>query len=165
MILLDIILAILIVLAFLYGLWGGFIKRASEVIGLIAGIWIATLYYQLLASALTTVISINDPLAQGISFMLLLAGMSSAISFLANKIFSLVRIIPFASLVDRLLGAIITAFLAIIIIGALLTTTKEVPFIGGKIEDSFIAKTILSITDVVLPNALDAMQFIKTKTS
>ncbi len=159
----DIVLLAIIIGASLYGMWGGVIKRVSQLLGLIAGIWGATFLYKQVATLALTYVDWNTSLVESIVFIVLMTVISGLVSYLVERVLSLVHIIPFAGLIDRLLGATIAGVFTIIVLSLLFISLKGLPFayaIIPVLENSYIARYIILISDMVLPNVLNAIQII-----
>ena len=153
MAILDILLVLIIVGFILWGIWTGFSQMISNILATILGLIIAS-FFSPWVFAHWGYIFISDSLAKIIIFVLLFAISSRLISvlfWLLTKVFTWLIWIPFAGLVDRLLGGVLGLIEAIlIIVGLLYFSTQHIPadILLPILKTSFLGSilTVISIS-------------------
>lgn len=161
----DIVLLVIIISATLYGLLGGFIKRLSQLIGLLGGIWVASLLYMHLSQFVLPYIHWPAHIVESLAFIIILTIGSAILAYGSEKILSVIKIIPFAGVVDRFLGAVTAGALTIITLSLLFITLQSIPVaqkLVPKIKESQIASYIIEISNACMPQVIKAVQIIST---
>jgi len=148
---LDIVLLFIIVAFILWGVWTGFSQMISNILATILGLMVASFLSPWFFEH-WGYIFISPSLAKIIIFILLFAISSRLINilfWLLTKIFTWLIWIPFAGLVDRLLGGILGLIEAILIIlGLLYFSTQHIPadILLPILKTSFLSSFLTTIS-------------------
>ena len=121
----DIIILIIIALAIFKGLKDGFVKQAGAIIGLIAGVILASRFSSILAIRLHQWIEVSENIVKIISFIIILIGVCIGMGFLGKLFEKLLKAITLGWL-NKLLGVILSVFTATLIIGLLISLINYV---------------------------------------
>lgn len=144
----DMLIIIIISFCLIRGLFRGFIKETSSIIGVFGGFYAAFTYYPLLSASKPLSQWIQNPSYLNIvSFMTLFIAVFFIISLLGSAIKLLLKV-AFLGWFDRLCGAGFGFFKGILIVSVLLFTftsflSRGSPFIGG----SLLAPHVTSVSE------------------
>lgn len=145
----DIILLIILVLCVAWGLSLGFVGALGYVVGLIVGIISAGQFYPIVTTYISPYIPIvSENIINILSFFVVLSVISKLVSFIIDRIFGLISIIPFVKTFNRLLGALLGLIGGVIVTGALIYMMSRFPiatFFEEMITNSKLAPTLLML--------------------
>jgi uncharacterized membrane protein required for colicin V production len=105
----------------MFGFFMGLISAIGALIGIVAGTWLASIYFMDLAVWLSPYILGHEGIAKAVAFLLIFTIVNRLVAFIfwiVNKVFHLVSIIPFLKSINRLGGALLG-----FVEGALITGT------------------------------------------
>ena len=111
--LIDIILLIIIAGFGMFGLWFGLIHTLGSLIGTIAGIYLATRFYEPMAGWLTNITGWGGNVPKVIMFIVAFIVINRLVGFafwIVDKVLSLVTRLPFIAGINRFLGLIFDWF-------------------------------------------------------
>jgi uncharacterized membrane protein required for colicin V production len=159
----DFFLLIILASFVWFGFWFGLIHTFGVLIGIIAGTFVAGLWYDYLAKWTLFIFGGNLNLARVICFIIIFIAINRLVGFvfyLINKIFKFLSIIPFLKTINRLAGAVLGFIEGVLVLGLILYVTLRYPFwtwLNQAIASSKIASyliTIAKILKLLLPEAL-----------
>lgn len=147
---LDWIIIAWLVLAFLAGARSGFIFWVGTVLGFIAGIYIAGIYYPELSGLIG-----DSGWAKLIAFKILLilcSVLGGIAAKIINKLFNLIKWIPFLKTANRILGGLLAVIVNVLFISIVLYFASHIyisDILTQTIAESRIAAILLIISTVV----------------
>ncbi len=152
----DIVILVLVALAIVKGLIDGLIRQVGGIAGLFVGIILAGRFSALLASWLHQWISASENIVKILSFVLIIIA-TCLLMHLVGKLLEKIVTITTLGWLNRLLGAVLSVFGVVLLIGVLLSLIEYVNeswFIiipKEMIAQSKGVQIVTSITDVVFP--------------
>lgn len=109
MIILDVVLLLTIAGFVFYGLFFGFIRTVGSLLGLIIGLWVATLFYAQAFSIVQSMAFGADAIGKTLTFFILFTLVNRVVVLvfaLLDRTFDFFSIIPFLKTINRLAGAV-----------------------------------------------------------
>ena len=161
---LDIILLVLLFLSLWLGFWRGLVKTLSAIIGLIAGIFLAGIFYTDVVAWITQYVSWSESVLNVIVFILILIIAGRIADFILNGLFKFVSFLPFIKTINRLAGAAFGLVQGVIILGLVLFIYSKYPFweaLDSVIIDSQVAPALtflIKFALLLLPSALKEIE-------
>ncbi len=152
----DIVILVLIALAVVKGLIDGLIRQVGGIAGLFAGIILAGRFSALLASWLNQWVNASENIVKTLSFILIIIA-TCLVMHLIGKLLEKIVTITTLGWLNRLLGAVLSVFGAVLLIGVLLSLIEYVNtswFVivpQDVIAQSKGVQIITDVTDVVFP--------------
>jgi uncharacterized membrane protein required for colicin V production len=149
---LDIILIIWLISSLFSGFKMGFIYKLGSLIGLVAGLWVSSRFTPSVATWFG-----GGVFASMSAFFFLLSLTSHLFGLLAwgaDKLFSIVRIIPFVTTINRALGAVLSVVVTAFFLSASLYVLSALPIQTGlesTIAESRIAQAVLKLSVLYKP--------------
>lgn len=144
----DVGILLILVAWALYGFFVGFIRAAGSLSGALVGIWCAVHYQHVFGDAVGYRV---------LAFILIYAVVSRGIAFIAylmDKLFIVVKFIPFAGLVNKSLGALLAiAEATVVLLGVyfvLLQFTVTKAWIDSTLAQSALLSLIKTVAEKVL---------------
>jgi len=157
MILFDLILLLILGGFVLYGLWFGIIHTLGVLVGTIAGAFLAARWYEPVAGWTGFLFGGHENLAKVICFLLLFVIINRLVGllfWLVDKIFSFLKIIPFLSTINRLLGAVFGFLEGVLVLGLTLYVAERYPlgdWFTTSLVDSKIAHYFITVGKILTP--------------
>lgn len=146
----DVLILAALFLSTILGMYWGLIRQVLSVIGLVAGVLVASRYSGGVAETLSSFIS-NPQAAQVIAFIGIMIIVSALASFLATVLHQAIGLL-FLGWLDHLAGGVIGfvqgVLFCTIIVGAAATLPNE--GINAALADSQVAMTMVRVFGVVL---------------
>ena len=167
MILFDIILLIILGGFVLYGLWFGLIHSIGVLVGTIAGAYFAARWYDPVASWREFYFGGHANLARVICFLLIFALVDRLVGllfWLVDKVFSILKIIPFLGLANRLLGAALGFAEGVLVLGLTLYVAERYPlgdWFTTSLADSKVAHYLIDVGSILTPFLPEVLKQIK----
>lgn len=164
----DTILIVIIAGFGFYGLFFGLIRMIGNIVGILAGTFVASHYYEWFSqyTSWASFGSVNT--SKIISFIILLTITSAIVGiifYIVEKIFNLISIIPFVKSINRLTGLVFGLLLGSLLVGLLIFFASRysiiTSFFGQVLVDSRIAPLLarfVNILSPLMPDALKALQ-------
>jgi len=152
----DIILLITFFIFVAAGFWFGLIHTLGAIIGVVVGIFAASSLYHTFAQFFKFFM-IRENVAEIIAFIVLFVGISRLIGYMVHmfdKGFKLARLIPFATMVNRLAGGLLGFFEAALTLGTILFVVSNFNFspeLNAAIDNSAFAGLLVTIAKIVTP--------------
>lgn len=165
----DIILLIILGGFTMFGLWFGFIHTLGSLIGTVVGAFVSSHFYAPIADWVAQATGGNQNLVNVIVFIIIFIVANRLVGFvfwLIEKAFNILKIVPFLSSINRLLGAILGLAEGILVLGLILFFISKFPFsdwILGSLLKSSVATTLINVSSVLwplLPAALKQIQSV-----
>lgn len=164
---LDIILLIVLGGFTLFGLWFGFIHTIGSLVGAVVGAFVASHYYGPISNWIWHITGGNENLVKVIIFILIFAIANRLVGFIFwifEKIFNALKIIPFLSGINRLLGGVLGLIEGTLVVGLILFFISKFPFsdwLTVSMLKSGVAAYLIKISSILwplLPAALKQIQ-------
>ena len=136
------------------GLWGffsGVLGLVLPFVGMIVGLAVASRYGDAIGGVFSVVTESED--AQGLAgFLIIVALCAVGGGILALMARSLLRVIPIASMANRVLGLVVGVAIAFVLLSGIFAGLQEYPVaeVDAKIEDSRLAVFLADKFDVVI---------------
>ncbi len=146
----DIIIIAIVGLSGILGIYWGIIRQVLSIVGLVAGIVLASRYGPAVADWLSSFIS-DDRVAQAIGFFGVLLGTSALASFLASLLHRFAGLL-FLGWADHLAGGVLGAVQGSMFVVVLLTIAAASPNEGlsAALRDSQYAERFMQVFSFVL---------------
>lgn len=164
---LDIILLIILGGFTMFGLWFGFIHTLGALIGTFVGAFLSSHFYEPIANWVWSMTGGNLNLVKLIVFILLFIIANRLVGFvfwLIEKVFNVLKIIPFLSTINRLLGGILGLAEGVLSLGLFLFFISKFPFsewLSNSLAASNVTASLIKISSILwplLPAALKQVQ-------
>ncbi len=155
--LLDFILLIILFFFAFGGFFFGLIRTLGSLAGAVVGVVVAANYFQPIANWLGGLIGPSENWLRIIAFTLLFIVASRLVAlifWIINKVFNLVKILPFMSFINRLAGLILGLAEGVVVLGVALVFLVKFPFVDsliGTLEASKIAEWLFGVGTWLLP--------------
>lgn len=168
MTLFDLILLLILGGFVAYGLWFGLINTLGVLVGTIAGAFLAARWYDDVASWLGFLFGGRENLAKVICFLILFIIINRLVGlvfWLVDKIFSFLKIIPFLSTINRLLGAVFGFLEGVLVLGLTLYLAERYPlgdWFMNYLADSKVAHYFITVGKILMPLLPEVLKQIKT---
>lgn len=165
----DIILIIILAGFVMFGLWFGLIHTVGSLVGVVAGAYIASRYYGPIAVWVQSIFGGNINLVNVIIFILIFIIVNRLVGlifWIIDKIFGILKIIPFLGTINRLLGGVFGLVEGILVIGLILFFVSKFPFSHWLVQSmntSPVAAYLVKTSAVLwplLPAALKQIQAV-----
>jgi len=140
MITFDVVLLIILAGFVFYGLFFGLIRAVGSILGLIIGVWLASIFYLQAFGFIQKFFIGKEDLGRIITFVILFIIINRVVGFifiLLDKTFDFISIIPFLKSINRLAGAIFGLLTGSLLLGFIFYTVQDYPFIGSWLSNSF----------------------------
>lgn len=167
MILFDLILLLILGGFVLYGLWFGIIHTLGVLVGTIAGAFLAARWYESVASWASFLFGGHENLAKVVCFLLLFVIINRLVGlvfWLVDKIFSFLKIIPFLSTINRLVGAVFGFLEGTLVLGLTLYVAERYPlgdWFINSLADSKIADYFITVGKILMPLLPEVVKQLK----
>lgn len=141
----------------MFGFWFGFIHTLGALFSTVVGTFISSHYYEPVANWVWQMTSGNENLVKVIVFIVLFIIANRLVGFmfwLVEKVFNVLKIIPFLSTINRLLGAIFGLTEGVLVVGLILFFISKFPFsdwILGSILKSNVASYLIGVSSILWP--------------
>ena len=154
----DVIFILVIFGFLLFGFLLGFIHTLGSNIGFFLGIFIASRTYNLFGGSPLIKIAVF------IVIYIIVGRIVGLIFWLINKVFSLIKIIPFTKTIDRVLGALFGFTEGILIVTGIVfvISTQGNYTLTSLLAASKIAPIALKLSKILIPFVTDAFHTINT---
>ena len=142
----DIIVIVILGYCLIRGVFRGFVKELSSIIGVLGGFYAAFTYYMVVAKPLSKWIA-NSGYLNILSFLIIFCGVFIMISILGVIINYLLKIV-FLGWLDRIFGAVFGAMKGILIVSVLLIAlTAFLPRGTPVIKDSLLSHHVSLVSE------------------
>ena len=163
----DIILLSIIVAFGLVGFFFGFIHTLGSLLGTVLGVYLASRYYSVMAGWLMSVTGWQGNTTKVVMFIIaffLITRLVGIVFFFIEKIFNVLKFLPFVKTFNRFIGLILGLSEGIVTIGFAIFFIERFPLSAGimsHLANSVIApysSGIVSILWPLLPEAFRLLQ-------
>jgi uncharacterized membrane protein required for colicin V production len=149
----DIILIVILAGFTFYGLFFGFIRTIGSLIGLLAGLWVASHFYLIAFELGQKIFFGYEGIGKIIAFLLIFTLVNRLVVFgfgLLDNAFDIISIIPFLKSINRLAGGIFGFLMGVIILSVIIYFVTGYPIIGGwLIETLSVSKVVPYLEKIV----------------
>ena len=149
----DAILLIILAGFVFYGLFFGLIRTLGSIISLVAGLWLAFIFYLTVFGWVKNLFFSHELAGKIIVFIVLFTLINRLIGFifaLIDRTFDLLSVIPFLKTINRLAGAALGFIEGGLVLGLALLFISETAF-SGWIAASKVAPFLMSFAKAVTP--------------
>lgn len=166
--LIDVILLIIIMGFSLAGLWFGLIHTVGSLFGTVFGVYLASRYYEIMATWLVGVTGWEGNGPRVLTFVLAFFIINRLVGLLfwfLEKIFSILTRLPFIRSLDRFLGLLLGFFEGFITVGIIIFFIERYPLAQGimqHIANSTIAPYASRSASIIWPLLPEAMRIIES---
>jgi len=166
--LIDIILLIIIASFGMFGLWFGLIHTLGSLIGTIAGIYLATRFYEPMAGWLANITGWGGNVPKVVMFIIAFIVINRLVGFvfwIIDKVLSLITRLPFIAGINRFMGFIFGLLEGIITLGMIIYFIERFPLSAGimqKLTESSIAPRLSGVIVILLPLLPEALKMLKS---
>jgi len=164
----DIILIIILIGFGLFGLWFGLIYTLTSLVGMIAGLYLASRYYMIAADWLIKYTGWSGNFSRILAFIIAFVLINRLVNlafWLLNKILKIVTGLPFIRGLDRLLGLLFGLAEGVLVLGAIIFFIARFP-VGQTFMDalgkSTLAPQLTKPVAMLLPLLPEALKAIKS---
>jgi membrane protein required for colicin V production len=142
---LDMVLIGVIVFCGLLGIYWGFIRQVLSVVGLVAGLVLASRYGGRVADGLSSFLT-NDTVAQALGFLLVLIAVSALVSLLATLLRRFVGLL-FLGWLDHLIGGVLGLVQGTLLCTVILLVAAVFPtdLFANALETSRVAPQLVRV--------------------
>lgn len=168
MAILDIALLIIIAGFVFYGLFFGLIRTVGSLLGLIIGLWLATLLYEPVFAMLHNLAFGFDSIGRSIAFFILFTIINRLVVLLfalLDRTFDFFSIIPFLKTINRLAGAVFGLIESGFLLGFIWYIIQSYPVLAAFIDKfdtgSKIMPYLIRFVEIlrpIFPNLLDKLK-------
>jgi membrane protein required for colicin V production len=164
----DIILLGIIGVFTLMGLWFGFVHTFGSLMGTLLGAYLASRYYEPLASWFVQITGWSINGARVIMFIVAFVVINRLVGFafwIIDKVFSLVTHLPFIRSIDRLLGGALGFFEGIVTLGMVFYFMQRFPVsqsIMESVAQSVIAPKTVVVASILMPMLPEALKLLRS---
>jgi membrane protein required for colicin V production len=163
----EIIILIIIGYYTLAGFKSGFIRTIGGFFGLLIGIFFASRYFEVIAPSWQWIFFNNLLLAKVIIFLFLfiiVEKLFKLATYALDRIFNLLRFIPFTKLINRIAGGVFGFLEGALIVGLFIYTLVRFPFSQSlltAVDKSVFARQLLKFVEILTPLLPDALEKMK----
>jgi len=152
-ILFDIVLALILVGAALYGFAVGFVHAAASLVGFVFSVIVASHTYVPVAEWILPEVLSGRSSMRVVVFFLILAATSALVGILVriiNRVFDVVAIIPFTKSLNRLLGFVLGAVLGAVMAMSVVYLVDGLPSIPTQVQLARDASVIARVAAIIV---------------
>ena len=147
---LDMLIAVIMAYCIIRGLFRGFVKEISSIIGVMAGYYAAFTYYDDLSAYLSSMIAPGETYLHILSFLILFCGVYLIISLLGVLIKFLMKI-AFMGWIDRILGTLFGGIKGGLIVSVILIALATLlPKDTALIRKSVLSQHVVKVSEVMI---------------
>lgn len=164
----DIILLGIIALFGIAGLAAGFVHAVGSFLGLVVGVYLASRFYSPVADWLMGMIGHESNLIRVLMFaiaFILITKLVGLVFFLIEKVFNIVKFIPFVKTFNRFLGFLLGLAEGIVSVGMVIFFIDKFP-LSERIMDSLANSTVApyaeGVASVLLPLLPKAIKLLES---
>lgn len=163
----DIILLIIISGFAMFGFWFGLVHTIGSLVGTIIGAYVASRYYEPMASWLVNITGWESNFSKVLMFIITFVVVNRLIGFgfwILDKATSFITKMPFLNSLNRFLGIIIGLFEGVITLGLIFYFIERIPlsdqFMGWMAASKFVPFLVNSAAILIplLPEALKMLR-------
>lgn len=163
----DVVLLIIIGGFGLFGLWFGFFHTLGSLLGTIAGVFLASRYYEPVAGWLVEITGWGENTSSVIIFTLsfvLINRLVGLLFYFVDRMLGVITRLPFVSSVNRVAGLAFGIFEGLVTIGFVVYFASQFPIsdrVTNAIHDSAVTPRTLPVIEYLLPLLPEGLQAVK----
>ncbi|TSC84865.1 MAG: membrane protein required for colicin V production [Parcubacteria group bacterium Gr01-1014_13] len=164
----DIVLLVIIASFSLFGLWFGLIHTLGSLIGTVFGVYLASRFYEPVASWIINFSGWNQNYIKVIVFVitfLLITRIVGFVFWIMEKFLMIFTRMPFIHGLDRIMGAIFGALEGAVVLGVSLFFISRFPisltFMQG-LGESKIAPALVKLASILIPLFPEAFRLLRS---
>jgi len=163
----EIVILVIIGYYTLAGFKSGFIRTIGGFFGLLIGIFFASRYFEVMASSWQWIFFNNLLFAKVVIFIFLfiiVEKLFKLVMYALDRIFNLLRFIPFTKLINRVAGGVFGFLEGALIVGLFIYLLVRFPFnqsLLTSVEQSIFARQLLKFVEILTPLLPDALEKMK----
>lgn len=164
----DIILLGIIVLFGIIGLAAGFVHAVGSFLGLVVGVYLASRFYSPVADWLMGMIGRESNFIRVLMFVIafiLITKLVGLVFFLIEKVFNIVKFIPFVKTFNRFLGFLLGLVEGIVSVGMVIFFIDKFPLseqLMSALANSVVASYTEGIASILWPLLPQAIKLIES---
>lgn len=168
MIILDVVLLLIVAGFVFYGIFFGFIRTVGSLLGLVIGLWLATILYNPAYSIIKSMAFGYDALGKTLTFFILFTLINRLVVLvfaLLDRTFDFFSIIPFLKTINRLAGAVFGLIEGGFLLGFILYIIQSFSFLAAWIDKigqgSKIIPYLMKFVEIlrpIFPSLLDQLK-------
>jgi len=153
----DIAILLMVGLFGLFGLYFGFIKAVTSLLGVFVGVYMASRYYNPVADWLMSVSGWNGNAARVVMFIaafIIIAKLVAIVFYILSKVLNLLKIVPLVKTFNRLLGFLFGLAEGVLTVGIIIYFVERYPlaeFIMRSLAESALAGYFSIVAKIFLP--------------
>lgn len=153
----DLVMLLVVVGFGAFGFALGLIQVVGSLVGMVAGAWLANLWYPVLGSAIAQYLPWGKPVVDNVAFVtlfLLVNRLFGLVLLVANRVLNLLKFIPFMKSLNRIGGGVLGLLEGVLMLGVVLEFASKLsplPWVNTLLEQSVIAPLILAVVHVLTP--------------
>ena len=154
--LVDLILIVAVLFFVIIGFLMGFISAIGALVGVVAGAWLAGMYFIPFAIWLNPYLLGNEGAAKIIAFVIIFGLVNRIVSllfWLINKMFNLISIIPFLKSINRIggatLGLIEGALITGLVVFVAIKFGEDIAWLYDNLNSSQVAHWLVWLTQAL----------------
>ncbi|MBU4319171.1 MAG: CvpA family protein [Proteobacteria bacterium] len=154
---LDIIIACILGYCLIRGIFRGLIKELSSIVGVLAGVYLASAYYPLTSNLLSKWVA-NASYRDISGFLMIFCGVLLVVGVVGVIIRYLLKIAS-AGWVDRLLGTLFAVVKAVLIVSVILVIlTSFLPKNAAIMKNSILAPHVVYVSEKIIQMVPESMK-------
>ncbi len=163
----DFVFLLIIVGFGMFGLWFGLVHTLGSLLGTLLGAYLASRYYEPLASWLVVLTGWEDNIARVVMFVISFIVINRLVGFIfwiIDKSTSIITSLPFINGINRILGGALGLFEGAITLGLILYFIELFPLSAvfmGYLADSTLAPTLIGMAGILIPLLPDALRLVE----
>lgn len=164
----DIVLLSIIACFGAVGVAVGFVHAVSSLLGVVFGIYLATRFYVPVVDWLISLIGHESNFARVFIFVIafvLITKLVGLVFLLLEKVFHLIKFIPFVKTINRLLGLVFGLAEGVITIGMVIFFIDKVPLsekLMAGLSSSVVATYTLKVASILWPLLPQALKILES---
>ncbi len=168
MVIFDVVLIVILCGFIFYGLFFGLLRALGSLVALIVAIWFTSISYKAVFAVVGALAFGYDTIGRGVLYVIMFIIINRLVklgfSFVESAL-DFIDIIPFFSIVNRLIGAIFGFFIGAILIGLLFKAASSHPassvLVHKYAEKSVIVPYLATFTALVMSILPDSLSRVK----
>lgn len=167
----DIVLLCIIGAFAAFGLWFGLVHTIGSLVGTVAGVYLASRYYEVAANWLIKTTGWGANTSKVIIFIIVFFLINRLVGlafWLVDKILTIITRLPFISSVNRIFGAVFGALEGMIVLGIIFYFISRFP-VGDSVMNALsvskVAPYTVKIASILWPLVPDAIKILQSTIS
>ncbi|EKD43622.1 MAG: hypothetical protein ACD_72C00200G0002 [uncultured bacterium] len=164
----DLVLILIIAGFGLFGLWFGLVHTLGSLIGTVAGVYLASRYYEPVANWLVTTTGWGENFSKTLIFVIaffIINRLVGVVFWILDKILGLITHLPFINSINRMLGLAFGLLEGSIVLGITFYFISKFPFgdhLVAWMADSKVVPPLINLASILWPLIPEAIKLIQT---